>query len=278
MAFNSGQETIGLHAKTCSQRFAFASVTALTAVVMVMAACTPGKPVPPDGTRRMADTLAAMYQRALASPQANPFLNRERAVAIQRELTAQGGAFDREGEYLLAQERLTSGETREAIALFEQIIGPQAMNSKRIDPQTKVLFDFLALSWMRLGEQENCRVSPAANVCILPLAGAAKHQLQEGARKSISVYKALLFNFPDDLGSRWLLNIAYMAIGGYPDSVPAPYLIRGIMPKPDATFPLFQNVAPLVGVAVDGLSGGVAIEDFQSRRSHGSVSDLMGTQ
>lgn len=209
----------------------------------------------------MADTLAAMYQRAIAAPYTNPFLNRERAEAIGRELAAQGG-FDAEGQYMLAQELLTSGDTRKAISIFEQVIGSQGMNSTRIEPQAKVLFDFLALSWMRLGEQENCRVNPAANVCILPLAGQAKHQLEEGARKSISVYKALLYNFPNDLGSRWLLNIAYMAVGGYPDSVPAPYLIKGIMPKPNATFPLFQNVAPLVGVAVDGLSGGVAVEDF----------------
>lgn len=215
----------------------------------------------------MADTLAAFYQRAVATPQSNPFLNRERADAIQRELALRAGTFDPEGQYLLAQERLAGGQTREAIALFESTIGPKAMNSKRIEPQAKILFDFLALSWLRLGEQENCRVNPAANVCILPLAGGAKHQLQEGARKAISVYKALLYNFPDDLGSRWLINIAYMAIGGYPDSVPAPYLIRGIMPKADATFPLFQNVAPLVGVSVDGLSGGLAVEDF-NRHGH----------
>ena len=210
----------------------------------------------------MADTLAAFYQRAIASPQRNPFLNRERADAIQHELSLRPGVVDREGQYLLAQERLAAGQTREAIALFEAVIGPQAMNSKRIDPQSKILFDFLAMSWLRLGEQENCRLNMAVNVCILPLQGAAKHVNEEGARNAISVYKALLYNFPNDLGSRWLINIAYMAVGGYPDSVPPSYLIRGITPKPNATFPLFHNVAPLVGVAVDGLSGGLAIEDF----------------
>lgn len=220
------------------------------------------RPAPAGGASQMADTLSAIHARALAFPHNNAFLNRERADAIERELASRGGQLDLQGRYLLAQERLAAGQTREAIAEFEFVIGVNDMSSRRIDPQKKILFDFLALSWLRLGEQENCQSNPAANVCILPLDGAARHVKQEGARKAISVYKALLFNFPDDLGSRYLLNLAYMAIGGYPDSVPPRYVMHGLKAKATATFPLFPNVAPRVGVAVDGLSGGLAVEDF----------------
>lgn len=232
----------------------------------VLSACAPNaesrNPAPRRGTQQMADTLAALYARARAVPQNNAFLNRERADAIERDLATRGGQMDLEGRYLLAQERLAAGQTREAISEFEFVIGVNGMSNRYIDPQKKILFDFLALSWLRLGEQENCQSNPAANVCILPLDGAARHEKQEGARKAISVYKAILHNFPNDLGSRYLLNIAYMAVGGYPDSVPPNYVMRGLKARPDATFPLFQNVAPLVGVAVDGLSGGLAVEDF----------------
>jgi hypothetical protein len=36
----------------------------------------------PDGTARMADTLATLYARAVANPMSNQFLNRERADTI----------------------------------------------------------------------------------------------------------------------------------------------------------------------------------------------------
>ncbi len=236
--------------------FAFALISA--------AAIGCGEPAPrlPAGTQRMADTLAALYQRSLLDPTRDPFLNQARAEAILRRLSAQGGQFDPQGHFILAMERLSAGQTREAIGEFEGIIRSMGLSDKKIDPQAKIVFDFLAMSYLRLGEQENCLGNPAANVCILPLDGAARHTKQEGARKAITLFEALLRDHPDDLGSRWLLNMAYLAVGGYPDSIPAKYLIRGIAPKPGATFPLFHNIAYEAGVAVDGLSGGLAVEDF----------------
>ncbi len=213
------------------------------------------------GTRRMADTLAAIHAAALADPQRDPFMNRARADFIESELR-KGLRFDPGGRYVLAQERLAAGQTREAIAEFEGIVNNLGFSMDRITPQSKLIFDFLAMSWLRLGEQQNCLANPSSNVCILPLAGEARHADQEGARNATRIYRALLRDFPDDLGSRWLLNLAYLAVGEYPDSVPPSLLIRGIQPRADARFPTFHNIAPVVGLAVDGLSGGVAIEDF----------------
>ena len=122
----------------------------------------------------------------------------------------------------------------------------------------------LAIANLRLGEQENCTGDAASNVCIIPLKGAAIHTKQEGARKAIALYSALLKTFPGDLGSRWLLNMAHMAIGGYPDSIPRGWRIGALQITSPTTFPQFPNVAGAVGVATQGLSGGLDAEDFNN--------------
>ena len=76
------------------------------------------------------------------------------------------------------------------------------------------------------------------------------------------MYDALLARFPDDHGSQWLLNVAHLAIGGYPDRVPRRFLIPRLQPDPRRRFPLFHNIAAMVGLAENGLSGGLSVDDF----------------
>jgi tetratricopeptide (TPR) repeat protein len=226
-------------------------------------ACSPDERLPRarDGTARMADTLAVIYAEALANPADNRFLNRERAEALQAMAARQTGAEAIETRYRLAWERLMAGQTREAIAEVQSLM-QGVLSADRIPPETKPFFDLLALAWLRLGEQENCLNNPVANVCILPLDGGARHTRQEGAREAIAYYTRLLRAFPDDRGSQWLLNVAYMAIGGYPDSIPRRHLIPNLAPSAKEAFPRFVNVAGDLGVAVTGLAGGLNVEDF----------------
>ena len=215
-----------------------------------------------DGTARMADTLSVLNAQAIANPMANPFLSLERADAIQAIVARQSGAEAFGNRYQVAQERLVGGQTREAIAELQSLMRDAGLSEDAITREGKPLFDLLALAYLRLGEQENCIGNPAANVCILPLDGAGRHTRQEGAREAIARYTRLLRSFPDDRGSQWLLNLAYMAIGGYPDSIPRPYRIPNLAPPANGAFPRFANVAGDVGLAVTGLAGGLSIEDF----------------
>ena len=214
------------------------------------------------GTARMADTLAAMAARGLANPDGNPFLNRARADRIQSMLFGQSGAEALNTRHRLADERLRAGQTREAITELEAVMREAHLSADGVTERNKPIFDLLALSYLRLGEQENCLNNPAANVCILPLAGGARHVKQEGARGAIARYTEVLKHFPDDRGSQWLLNIAWLQVGGYPDSVPKQYLVPNLAPRPNDPFPNFPNVAGDVGLAVNGRAGGVSIDDF----------------
>lgn len=233
-------------------------------IVVAALACRPAAPAPRprSGTERMADTLAAINAQALANPMANPFLSRERAEAIQTMLARQTGNEAINSRFMMAQERLVAGQTREAIAALESMARDLGLSPDKVTPQSKQLFDLLALAFLRLGEQQNCLDNAAANICILPFEGNAKHIRQEGAREAIARYSQLLRQYPNDRGSQWLLNIAYLAVGEYPDRVPRKYLIPHLAARANDPFPRFPNVAGEVGVAVTGRAGGLSIEDF----------------
>jgi hypothetical protein len=211
------------------------------------------------GTVRMADTLAAIYQAAWADPSRNAYLNRRRAELITADLPHIPPDRVPGVRYSLAQELLKGGQTREAIAQIKELMKAARIDSITLD--SKPLFDLLAIAYLRLAEQENCLDNPAAEVCILPLKGAGRHMKEEGARAAIAQYEALLKRFPDDYGSRYLLNIAAMAVGGYPSLVPQRYLIPALG-ETKGSFPRFPNIAGEVGLAAKGLSGGVDVEDF----------------
>jgi ASPIC/UnbV protein/VCBS repeat protein len=231
----------------------------LAALLAAAAACGTRAPGGARGTKRMADTLAFLYARAAAQPGSYEFMNRERADALQLSAFQQGHPASFQDRYSVARELLLAGRTREAIGQLERLQRGMGIALDPGFPENKPFFDLLGVSYLRLGEQENCNLNPNVSVCIL---GELHHTQQEGARHAIDVYQDILRAFPDDRGSQWLLNIAYMAVGGYPSQVPKQYLIPNIGLKHDPSFPLFFNAAQNVGADVTGLAGGLCIEDF----------------
>jgi len=124
----------------------------------------------------------------------------------------------------------------------------------------------LGVACMRWGEDQNCLARHTAESCILPIKGGGIHKAPEGSRKAIGYFtEELEKSAPDDatsLGARWLLNLAYMTVGEYPDGVPEKYLIPPSTFASDAEFPRFVNIAPELGLNDFDLAGGSAAEDY----------------
>ena len=74
---------------------------------------------------------------------------------------------------------------------------------------------------LRRGEIENCVACCNESSCIFPLAAAAVHRRTAGSREAIEHFTRYLRQRPEDLGVQWLLNVAYMTLGEYPEGVPA---------------------------------------------------------
>jgi len=161
------------------------------------------------------------------------------------------------------QTLLEAGRSQDAINVFEDILNRMPEN-KKITPTTKGLHDALAISYMRVGEQINCRDNHSIESCLFPIKGSGIHKNKEGSKKAIKQYEAILKVFPTDLRSKWLLNVAYMTLGEYPDNVPPAYLIPPKLFESEYSIPVFENISMNMGLDVNDLAGGVIVDDFNN--------------
>lgn len=137
------------------------------------------------------------------------------------------------------------------------------MPSNSIDEQGVESLEFeVAVAYLRLGETQNCVHCQTGESCILPIRPGGVHQKQTGSRKAIEYLLRILNRNPDHLASRWLLNIAYMTLGEYPDKVPKQLLIPPKAFESEEEFPRFVNVAKDLGIDNFSLSGGSIVDDF----------------
>ena len=124
----------------------------------------------------------------------------------------------------------------------------------------------LAISWMRMAETQNCCLRNSPDSCLLPIRGTGIHTQQENSKKAIQYFSDVLREAPRDsslfIRSRWLLNIMYMTIDGYPDQVAEQFRIRPDVFESEQPFRKFTNVAGGLGIDTFSLLGGAIVDDF----------------
>jgi FG-GAP-like repeat/ASPIC and UnbV len=163
----------------------------------------------------------------------------------------------------LAETLLRAGDSGRAVEQLETIRKLCALHNVKLDHAAEQkLRDALAISYLRLGEQQNCLLIHGREACIFPIHGSGIHVRKEGSEGAFRELSAALEDNPKDLKSRWLLNIAAMTLGRYPAAVPQKFLVPLDRFKSDYDIGLFPDRAQDAGVAVLGHSGGVAMEDF----------------
>lgn len=135
----------------------------------------------------------------------------------------------------------------------------------------------LATANLRLGETRNCVHCQTGESCILPIRAGGVHSKVRGSQEAIKYYRILLQKNPQHVSARWLLNIAHMTLGTYPDQVPPEFLIPPDRFKSDIEFPRFSNIAGDVGLNIVNLAGGVITEDFDGDGYLDIVTSTMNT-
>src|SRR5262249_25629316 len=117
---------------------------------------------------------------------------------------------------------------------------------------------------LRRGEVENCVACCNEASCIFPLAATAVHRRTAGSGEAIEHFTRYLRQRPEDLGIQWLLNVAYMTLGEYPEGVPHEFLLplgRFAAARDDPR--RMVNVASRVGLNARGesMAGGCLVDD-----------------
>jgi hypothetical protein len=170
--------------------------------------------------------------------------------------------------YRIAAELLQSGASKEALQALEMLqsaiteMPPHLASLEQKTQEAARLQGAIGLAALRMGEQENCLLNHGATSCLFPIDRAGVHQLQTGGRRAIEAFSRRLATEPRHLGTRWLLNIAYMVVGDYPAKVPPEWLIPPAAFASEYDIKRFPDVAIQAGVDTIGLAGGSIIEDF----------------
>lgn len=228
----------------------------------VGAACGRGEPGP--GHRRMVTTLAELARQGAPD---NPYFGTGRLQKLHQELEQRGAAAPWRLLLGTAEQELNQGNTRRAIELLTRAHESLRRGEARGDVAAEVGIPFhLGVAWMRLGETENCCARPTAETCILPIRGGGQHTQPEGSRHAIECFTEVLRATPPTdywhFAAMWLLNVAHMTLGSWPDGVPEPWRMPADVLQPKSDFPRFRNVAADVGLDTFGTAGGALVDDF----------------
>ena len=238
----------------------------VAALVVIVGGCGPSAPSEEapraESTKQMAQRLEQIAQRTESSPRQQMYANAARVGWLRSMRPPPQPQAQMQYRVTLAQELLRAGQNEQAIEAFEGILNmldryPNAPTSYRL-----AVKDYLAISYMRLGEMQNCVTDHNAQRCLFPIEGRGVYTQQRAPREAIKLYTDILEADPDDLNARWLLNIAHMTVGTYPDSIPSRWRIPPEALASEHPVNRFRDVAGPLGVDVMGLSGGSVVDDL----------------
>jgi len=215
--------------------------------------------------------LSTLKQLAEQIQRDMPALSPDHLRSLRAQLEALGPAADpkqkRELLFETAEAAFRLGDFQAAID--HHLRAYELLSSTRRDTReaNRIMFR-LGVAYLRLGEAENCWVRRNAQNCLLPIQGDGVHLRKQSSRNAIRYFLEALRNPSDDatmlLTIRWLLNIAYMTVGGYPDEIPKEHLVPPWAFASQVQIPRFTNVAPKLGIDTFSWCGGAIVDDFDN--------------
>ena len=199
----------------------------------------------------------------MVNPEINLYANKKRLAWLQNQIFDDHPSAALQHQSVIANEMLNAGYTQQSIDQYNDVL--YTIDSLKINPPESFMTaiqDLLAITHFRHGEETNCLDGHNAESCIMPIRGAGIHRNKNNAEIAINIYKSLLEKNPKDYVYRWLINLAYMVKGDYPDKVPHRWLIPQLTPSDSITFPEFTEIAESAGLDHISLAGGSIADDF----------------
>lgn len=173
---------------------------------------------------------------------------------------ASRSAFDTmQAHYALAQLHSYYGRMDRALDQYER-----AHETARIGVPAAAqrMEEALGVAYFHRSGMDNGTQRAAGDMCLLQTHPRRPYAKTRDSEKAIAHFLNFLKQKPDDLEVRWLLNLAYMSVGGYPDKVPSAFLIPPAALASAEDVGRFRDVAPQAGLDVVATAGGVIVDDF----------------
>jgi tetratricopeptide (TPR) repeat protein len=174
----------------------------------------------------------------------------------------QGSALDQiEAHYGLANLYAYQGAMDKAVAQWESAYQIATTQLPGAMPE---LEEVLGIAYLHKSEMENDVYRHPGERCIFPPRPGMRYEKTGDSQKSVEYFLKYLGRKPDALDVRWLLNLAYMTLGGYPTQVPQKYLIPPSAFESTESVPRFVDVASAAGIDTFGESAGIIVDDFDN--------------
>jgi hypothetical protein len=158
-----------------------------------------------------------------------------------------------------------AGEAENAYNVLTELRSFVADHQRLAPPHLASVVFFQGVTALRRGENDNCVMCRGESACIIPIAESAIHSNPTGSRLAIKHFTEYLARFPDDLEVRWLLNLAHMTLGEYPDGVDPRYrldLSRFFESK--LNIGRFHEIGQDVGLNRFNSAGACVMDDFDN--------------
>ena len=165
--------------------------------------------------------------------------------------------------YTLAQIFSYQGEMEKAVEHFQAAYDLAAAAGGR-DVYQAALEKILGIAHLRRGEVDNCLAHYNVHMCVFPLSPQAQYKFTSGSEAAIQHFLKYLEQVPDDLEEKYLLNVAYMTLGKYPDEVPRKHSIPITTFESKENIGPFVDVGPSVGLNIFSTAGGAIMDDFDN--------------
>ncbi|HEX3987584.1 MAG TPA: FG-GAP-like repeat-containing protein [Acidobacteriaceae bacterium] len=166
--------------------------------------------------------------------------------------------------YALAQLQAYEGNMDAAIREWEGAYGLAAASFPAGVPQ---ILEVLGVAYLHKSEMENSLYTHPGDRCLFPPRGSFCFARSDDSSKAIDYFSRYLALQParaDQIQVRWLLNLAYLTLGKYPDGVPPADRIPPSVFASEEPMGRFTDVAPTAGLDFASMAGGVAVDDFEN--------------
>ena len=170
-----------------------------------------------------------------------------------------------QAHFALAQLHAYHGQMDRALDQYQHAY---EVSRASVPAATLRMEEALGVAYLHRSEMENGAYRAPGEIGLLPIEPSQPYARTRDSERAIEHFLKYLQQKPDDLEVRWLLSLAYMTLGQYPDKVPPAYLI------PPAAFASgedtnntdyrgrFRDVAPQAGLNVIATAGGIIVDDL----------------
>ncbi|HZN03866.1 MAG TPA: CRTAC1 family protein [Candidatus Polarisedimenticolia bacterium] len=214
---------------------------------------------------------------AATDPETNMFQNGDRAKALEARWTREGEAAGPGVLMGLARELLNAGRTEEAIRRFDEL---ETQTRRRgVVPGSGPWIELRvqqAIAQLRRAEVENCAAMHNPRSCLFPIEGAGVHGRTRGSEAAMTLLTDVLNASPDHQQARWLLNIAAMTLGVWPDGVPERWRLGPELFASEHDIGRFPDIAGRLGLDVDDHAGGSIVDDLDGDGDYDIMASAMG--